>query len=59
MSGVRRARTKKELNIAKKIPPSGEAKKSATSMADPIVGRIDLISSRGPLGPPPPDGGSW
>ena len=53
---VNRASTKMELNNAKKRPPTGDAKKSATSNAVPIVGKIAWICSNEPLGP---DGGSW
>lgn len=40
--------------MAKNAAPSGDAKKSATSIPVPIVGRMDLRSSNGPLG----EGGS-
>lgn len=56
--GVRSASTKRELVMAKNIPPRGDAKNSATRMPVPIVGRSALISSKGPLGPDG-DGGSW
>lgn len=44
------------LVTAKNRPPNGEAKKRPTSKAVPMVGRIALISSKGPLGSL--DGGS-
>ena len=39
------ARTKMELNIAKKMAPSGEAKKSATAAMVTTVERIDWRGS--------------
>jgi hypothetical protein len=50
MKGVRSAKTKRELKMAKKAAPRGDAKKSATRIPVPIVGRMDLRSSNGPLG---------
>lgn len=41
--------------MAKKAAPRGDAKKSATKIPVPMVGRMDLRSSRGPFG----GGGSW
>lgn len=41
--------------MAKKAAPRGDAKKSATRIPVPMVGRIALRSSNGPLG----EGGSW
>lgn len=41
--------------MAKKAAPRGDAKKSATRIPVPMVGRMALISSNGPLG----EGGSW
>lgn len=52
-----KAKAKRVFVIAKKAPPSGDAKKSPTNTAVPIVGKIALNSSRGPFGPCG-DGGS-
>jgi hypothetical protein len=50
MKGVRSAKTKRELKMVKKAAPRGDAKNSATKIPVPIVGRMDLRSSNGPLG---------